>query len=93
MLVPGRRYSVRIQLNEAGAVFPAGHRIRVALSTSYWPMIWPSPEKATVTVFGGTWICRCGPQPILDALLPPLPGPETAQPERVTVVRPGCGTD
>ena len=45
-LVPGRRYRVRIQLNDAGAVFPAGHRIRVALSTTYWPMIWPAPEKA-----------------------------------------------
>ena len=37
--------SVRIQLNDAGAVFPAGHRIRVALSTTYWPMIWPSPGE------------------------------------------------
>ena len=54
LLVPGHPYRVRIQLNDAGAVFPAGHRIRVALSTTYWPMIWPSPEKATVTVFGGT---------------------------------------
>ena len=52
-LVPGRRYQVRIQLNDAGVVFPAGHRIRVAISTTYWPMIWPTPEKATVTVFGG----------------------------------------
>ena len=53
-LEPGQRYQVRIQLNDAGSVFPAGHRIRLALSTAYWPMIWPSPEKATVTVFGGT---------------------------------------
>ena len=44
-LVPGRRYQVRIQLNDAGAVFPAGHRIRVALSTTYWPMIWPAPGE------------------------------------------------
>src|SRR4029077_13273601 len=43
-LVTGQRYQVRIQLNDAGAVFPPGHRIRLALSTSYWPMIWPAPE-------------------------------------------------
>ena len=44
-LVPGQRYQVRIQLNDAGSVFPAGHRIRLALSTTYWPMIWPSPRR------------------------------------------------
>ena len=29
---------------------PAGHRLRIAVSTSYWPMIWPSPRAATLTV-------------------------------------------
>ena len=33
-LVPGRRYQVRVQLNDAGAVLPAGHKVRLALSTS-----------------------------------------------------------
>jgi predicted acyl esterase len=53
-LVPGRRYRVRIRLNDAGAMLPAGHRIRLALSTSYWPMVWPAPEPATVTIHGGS---------------------------------------
>ena len=26
--------------------FPAGHRIRLALSTAYWPMVWPAPHDA-----------------------------------------------
>src|SRR5262249_61399472 len=64
-LVPGQRYRVRIQLNDAGAAFPAGHRIRLALSTTYWPMIWPPPETATLTVFGGT----------LGLPVPPAPPP------------------
>src|SRR5215472_9537694 len=34
-LAVGQRYRVRIQLNDAGSVFPAGHRIRLALSTAY----------------------------------------------------------
>src|SRR5262249_30687515 len=50
----GERSRVRIQLNDAGSAVPAGHRVRLALSTAYWPMIWPSPEKATLTIFGGT---------------------------------------
>ena len=77
-LVPRRRYRVRIQLNDAGAVFPAGHRIRLALSTAYWPMVWPSRENATVTVFGGTLDLPVRPPNAADALLPSLPEPETA---------------
>jgi hypothetical protein len=53
-LVPGERYRVRLQLNDCGAVLPAGHRLRLALSTSYWPMVWPAPERATVTIHAGT---------------------------------------
>jgi hypothetical protein len=86
-LIPGRRYRVRIQLNDAGAVFPVGHTIRVALSTSYWPMIWPSPEEATVTVFGGTLDLPVRTPTVADALLAPLPSPETAAPEPTTAVR------
>jgi uncharacterized protein len=88
-LVPGQRYQVRMQLNEAGAVFPAGHRIRVAISTTYWPMIWPSPERAVVTVFGGCLELPVRAPTAADALLPPFPGPETAPPEPTTEVREG----
>jgi putative CocE/NonD family hydrolase len=88
-LIPGRRYRVRIQLNDAGAVFPVGHTIRVALSTSYWPMIWPSPEEATVTVLGGTLELPVRTPSVADALLAPLPSPETAAPEPTTAVRQG----
>jgi hypothetical protein len=88
-LVPGHRYRVRIQLNDAGAAFPAGHRIRVALSTTYWPMIWPTPETATVTVFGGSLELPERVPIAADASLPPLPVPETAPPEPTTAVRHG----
>ena len=88
-LEPGQRYRVRIPLNDAGSAFPAGHRIRLALSTAYWPMVWPSPERATVTVFGGTLELPVRPARAGDALLPPLPEPQTAPPEPVTPVRAG----
>ena len=88
-LVAGERYRVRVQLNDAGATFPAGHRIRIALSTAYWPMIWPSPETATVTVFDGTLDLPQRPVQTVDATLSPLPEAETATPERPTAVGPG----
>jgi uncharacterized protein len=87
-LVAGQRYKVRVQLNDTGSVFPAGHRIRLALSTTYWPMVWPSPEKATLTIFDGALDLPVRPSRVADAL-PPLPGPETATPERPTVIGPG----
>ena len=88
-LVPGQRYQVRIKLNDAGAVFPAGHRIRVAISTSYWPMIWPAPEIATVTIFGGGLELPERAPREADALLPSFSRAETAAPESVSPVRPG----
>lgn len=49
-LVPGQVYEAEIALNECGHRLRAGHRLRLALSTSYWPMIWPAPEAAGVTL-------------------------------------------
>ena len=49
-LVPGRLYRARIELDETGYRFPTGHRLRLSISTAYWPLIWPSPEKAVVTI-------------------------------------------
>ena len=90
-LEPGRRYAVRLQLNDAAHAFPAGHRIRLALSTTYWPIAWPSPEAATVTVStGGSQLSlpirRRRPE---DAELRPFAASESAPPEPRTTLRPG----
>lgn len=45
-LQPGTFYRVRVRLNEIGYVFPRGHRMRIAVSTSYWPLAWPAPVSA-----------------------------------------------
>jgi hypothetical protein len=87
LLAVGERYRVRIQLNDAGSVFPPGHRIRLALSTSYWPMIWPSPERATLLISGGILELPVRPPRATDTLLKPLPGPESAPPEKPTIIR------
>ena len=49
-LKPGTFYDVQVQLKGCAQVVPAGHRLRIAVSTSYWPMVWPSPKPARVTV-------------------------------------------
>ncbi len=52
-LVPGRRYTVKVPLADAAYSFAKGHRLRVAVSTTYWPLIWPSPEPVTLTLIAG----------------------------------------
>ena len=52
-LKPGEFYQVKVQLNDCGHRFAAGNRIRVAVSTAYWPTVWPSPEAVTLTIRDG----------------------------------------
>ena len=51
LLEVGKRYRVRVRMNEIAQSFPAGHRLRLSLSTSYWPLAWPSPESACLTIY------------------------------------------
>lgn len=53
-LTPGERYRVRVRLNHVGQVFPEGHRLRISLSTSYWPLVWPPPEPVRLRVYPGS---------------------------------------
>ncbi len=53
-MTPGRTESVEIELNECGYRFLPGHKIRIALSTSYWPMILPPPELVTAKITLGS---------------------------------------
>ena len=52
-LAPGKQYRVHIQLNHIAQHFPAGHHLRIAVSTSYWPLAWPAPESTQVKVIAG----------------------------------------
>ena len=52
-LVPGQRYPVDVPLNAIGYQVPAGHRLRLAVSPTYWPWAWPAPEGVTLSVFTG----------------------------------------
>ncbi len=82
-LEPGRFYQVDIKLDVTGHRLPAGHRWRLAVSPTYWPMAWPSPKAVTLQVrTGDASYLRLPvrpPQPE-DAKLPPFPEPEKNRP-------------
>ncbi len=49
-LVPGEPVQIRLKLNDVGYRFRAGHRIRLAISSSYWPLAWTPPAKTRLTI-------------------------------------------
>jgi uncharacterized protein len=49
-LEPGAPVHVNVQLKGIAHRFGKGNRLRVALSTSYWPIVWPSPRPARLDI-------------------------------------------
>jgi putative CocE/NonD family hydrolase len=49
-LIPGKPFNVRFALDQIGYHIPAGHRLRVAVSTSWFPNLWPAPQATTLTL-------------------------------------------
>ncbi|ROQ66871.1 hypothetical protein EDD93_1284 [Streptomyces sp. 840.1] len=49
----GATEDVTFELNGIGHTFPPGHRIRIAISSSYWPWIWPQAGSAGFTLDAG----------------------------------------
>jgi uncharacterized protein len=53
-LEPGMEYEVCLQLDDIAHRVPAGHRLRLAISNAYWPMLWPSPQRTALTLRSGS---------------------------------------
>ena len=41
---------VEVSMRANGYVVPAGHSLRLAITPGYWPMLWPPPNAATLTI-------------------------------------------
>ena len=89
-LVPGKRVRARVALNDIAHVFAKGHRLRVSISTSYWPIAWPSPERATLTVHTGASALELPVRParVEDSSLRAFEPPEAAPGPKETELRP-----
>ncbi|CCG03654.1 CocE/NonD family hydrolase [Blastococcus saxobsidens] len=91
-LVPGERYRVQVQMNGVAHAFAAGHRIRLSLSTSYWPLAWPSPESPRLEVTTGSSRLLLPNRPLAESdevSVQPFGEPKGAEPIPVTNVQPG----
>jgi putative CocE/NonD family hydrolase len=84
LLEPGRFYEIHLRLNDIARRVPAGHRLRLALATAHWPVVWPAPAAATLRIStrGSTLILPRRPPAAADATLrafePPMAPPAIA---------------
>ena len=70
-LTPGRFYNVSFKLRGQSYVVPAGHKLRLALNTNYFPWFMPTPKTVGITV-------RAGAKSMVD--IPVLPASTPTQP-------------
>ena len=89
-LEPGKRYRVKVQLNDIAHVFPKGHRIRLTVQNNCWPHVLPSPVPVTLNLFTGasTLDLPVRPRQQGDKRLKPFAKPETAAPMATATARP-----
>ena len=86
VMTPGRFEDIDVRMKVIGHRFGAGHRLRIAITPTYWPWVWPSPTPVRLTVEGGaaSWITL----PVRserpeDAKLTPFEEPAVAPPPDV----------
>ena len=51
---PGKILDVTVELHPVAHQIKAGHRWRLTLSSTFWPVVWPSPRPVTLTLFPGS---------------------------------------
>jgi uncharacterized protein len=89
-LVPGTRYPIDVVLNGIAHRFAKGNRLRVALSTAYWPLVWPSPRvvELAIDLRNASLSLPVRPPRKADQELSPFSPPDHAAPVSQTIVEP-----
>lgn len=85
-VIPGEPIEVVVALDRCAYRLPPRHGLRLAISTSYWPFIWPAPDHAAITLTGGRLTL-----PLLAEIAeagPEFPKPEAAGPWQAEQLRP-----
>ncbi len=86
---PGQLQRATVHLNGVAQAFPPGHRLRLSLSTSYWPLAWPPPRPTLLTVHEPPCRLVLPVRPADDEHTPaPFEAPEGTAPIATTQVTP-----
>ncbi|MGZ2258752.1 CocE/NonD family hydrolase [Roseobacter sp. A03A-229] len=81
----GAPMPVELWLDTIAYRLPKGHRLRLSISSTYWPLIWPAPQAATITLQGGSLHLPVRRTARRDEVS--FPPPETAPPQSVETLR------
>ncbi|PSM17558.1 CocE/NonD family hydrolase [Nitratireductor sp. StC3] len=52
-VTPGAKMAITLRLDDVAYALKPGHRLRLAISSAYWSLVWPSPEPVELTVYEG----------------------------------------
>ncbi|MBL4806267.1 MAG: CocE/NonD family hydrolase [Rhodobacteraceae bacterium] len=77
--------TIDLNLDHIAYRLPKGHRLRVAISNSYWPLIWPSPHADPLVLEGGNLML-----PLLnegDKTADNFASPASAEPQKTETLR------
>ena len=83
---PGQPVEVAFDIDQMAYRLDAGHHLRLALSNSYWPFVWPSPEAGRLTLQSGRLDLPVHPGSAAEWAPPPA---EHARPFAHRVLREG----
>ena len=81
--------TVTVPLNMRGHHLRAGHRWLVAVSSTYWPHLWPAPHDVVLTIAQCDLILPVRTAHEGDETIPPFAEPEVAAPLAMTQLTEG----
>jgi predicted acyl esterase len=76
-----------LKLDQCAYTVPAGHRLRISISNSYWPLLWPSPQATSLNIQEGNLEI-----PLVNEVAGhtvSFPPPEAADPWQTETIREG----
>ena len=65
-LTPGQPIEVAVSMDQCAYRLPKRHRVRLAISNSYWPFIWPNPQAAAIVLREGILALPIRPPAYVD---------------------------
>jgi predicted acyl esterase len=87
---PGERFQLDVPLKGVAYRFSPGHRVRVALSSAYWPMAWAEPVSGGLTLWSAGAVLSLPTLPPSARYFPPaFEAPQWARPLAHEILTPG----
>ncbi|MCS3802407.1 putative CocE/NonD family hydrolase [Chromobacterium alkanivorans] len=87
-VTPGEWMEIRLQLDDCGYRLPAGHRLRLSISSAYFPLIWPAADHARLSLDLAGAELSLPVHDLSTEAAQPFAAPEAAPPLALSYLRP-----